>query len=288
MQKSQISRTALTCAALRARYTEMPFAREIFGYLQSYHPAGTRAISSMLAFGDIAFRRVSPNRYSQLAYVEGRYCSTSDALSRVGACHILEIASGLSPRGLCFDNGRVYVESDLPDIISQKKEIALQLGAKHLHFKALNPFDLESLLSVGREFFQDSDLPIAIVHEGFLGYFQDSGKYSKRTAIRNFRIFLQEFSPNGAYITPDLTFRKKKSPALKLLGFLASSIYRIRLYPFEDDKAALTLLKEEGFSAEFLPNSHLIQNLSCLKNFRHAAVSAAAHEYRACLARLSC
>ncbi|CAM6072721.1 unnamed protein product [Sphagnum tenellum] len=90
-----------------------------------------------------------------------------------GATKVLELASGLSPRGFKWtENPQItYVEFDLPHKIKEKRQIVSQLKMNshpNLYFEAGDVLHREDMITATSHF-QTSDGPIVIVNEGLLG-----------------------------------------------------------------------------------------------------------------------
>ena len=95
----KISPTAVIIAKIRAENTDMLFWKEIYNELvkRKSHARGFTYLLSYLS-------KLSRKSNSRLASVEGRYLSLNLGIKSLGDCDIIELASGLSPRALEFDN----------------------------------------------------------------------------------------------------------------------------------------------------------------------------------------
>lgn len=136
---------------------------------------------------------------------EARYKLTNHLLDKTGFDQILEIAAGLSPRGLEYterDPSLQYVELDLPDMIAQKQTIVKKLAGKrdNLHLEPGNALDLDSLWKATKHF---QPRPIAIITEGLLRYLNFA---QKATVAKNIHALLEKFG--GVWITPDMALKK--------------------------------------------------------------------------------
>lgn len=170
-----------------------------------------------------------------------------------GVTQVLEIACGLSPRGLQFTRRFPqlrYLEADLPGMVARKRDLLQQHHAlSHRHdvipcnfFEKDTPAALETIL---RERF-DTSQPIAIITEGLVNYFDLPtisavwAKIAKHT---------QDF-PAAWYLT-DLypETRTWAAPVIhvgrKLLGTITRS--RTNLH-FSSDQAIEDGFKACGFS----------------------------------------
>lgn len=192
-----ISSTAWTVAHRRT-FTDIPYSQEIFDEVE-------RMLRDQGA-PEIPEESISPQIAPQ---IEARYKLVSQLLRENSVQQVLEIASGLSPRGLELTNVSdiEYVEVDLPEMMSQKRQIAGVLGSRsNLHLNAGDALDLESLRAAAAVF--DQTKPLGIIHEGLLRYFNFD---EKAVVARNIHSLLEQF--NGIWITPDITLRTVLSTA---------------------------------------------------------------------------
>lgn len=125
-------------------------------------------------------------------------------IAQHGAVQILEIACGLSPRGHRFTQkhpGLVYVEADLPGMVSRKRRLLERLGALTDRHRLVvcnildrdTPHSLEAV--IGREF--DPRKPLLVITEGLVNYFDlatISGVWQR--LAQTLRAF-----PQGIYLT---------------------------------------------------------------------------------------
>jgi O-methyltransferase involved in polyketide biosynthesis len=233
-----------------------------------------------------------PKVKTKVSSLEGRYYSVNEAINRLGKnIPILEIAAGLSLRGLDFSKSHsVYLETDLEEIISQKEGITRDIRRKlnesfpenHI-FQVLNATNYKQLKRAGdiiRE--KDNKNPIAIVHEGLLMYLKNNEQKDLRD---NMYRFLTEYSPNGAWITSDFSYRagKKTNPFFKIILNRIERKTGRKFNGFESDEKVIEFLNNGRLDVEFLPNQHIARNLSCIKNLNLnlADVLDHANNYRA-------
>src|SRR5580700_2351544 len=105
----RISVTALIPAFARGEYTDIPWAKEVLACM--------RARGSTLPGGPRSDRAM----YDYAPFLESRFKAVNWILEEQGATQILELAAGLSPRGMDFaQRNIVYVESDLAESIALK------------------------------------------------------------------------------------------------------------------------------------------------------------------------
>jgi len=143
--------------------TDIPYARdtaELITLPEKYAPD--------LNIKDIAF-------WKRVVHFEQRYWSVDKALSFLPTTNILEIASGFSFRGLdmCRHSKVNYTDTDLPEIINQKKQLLADLTSGlpacqgRLDTIALNALDEEQFRVIIQRFPKG---PVIIVNEGLLMY----------------------------------------------------------------------------------------------------------------------
>jgi len=166
MRKSyeKISPTAKLVAYLRT-FTDIPYAKEI-----ASESGAKKAFQELAGESKESMVRFAP-------FWEARYKVTDRILAEYDMTQVLEIAAGLSPRGLSMTRNPdvVYVVTDLPEMLEVEETIAETIIAKsnghrsNLHFQAANALDMESLSKAATAF--KSDRPLAIIAEGLLPYF---------------------------------------------------------------------------------------------------------------------
>jgi len=186
-----ISSTAWTVAHRRT-FTDISYSQEIFDEFQR--------ILLDQGSSEIPEELVSPQIAPQ---IEARYKLVSRLIKENSIRQVLEIATGLSPRGLEMTNDPTveYVEVDLPTMMSHKKKIVGALGSKgNLHLEIGNALDLDSLKAAVA--ILDQTRPLGIVHEGLLRYFNFD---EKAKIARNIHYLLELFG--GVWITPDITLK---------------------------------------------------------------------------------
>jgi O-methyltransferase involved in polyketide biosynthesis len=145
-----------------------------------------------------------PNLAPQL---EARYKLISKVLKKCGVDQILELASGLTPRGLnqTLKNESIkYVEIDLPEVVKMKKAIfskiipAIPSNLHLLTGDVLNQNDLDKAVVL-----LDINKPVAIINEGLMRYLSFP---EKERLARNIKILLNKFG--GVWITSDISLKK--------------------------------------------------------------------------------
>lgn len=195
----RIGPTAWMVARRRA-FTDIPYSQEIFAALEEYRVE--RGIP------DIPEELKTPELTPQF---EARYKLVNRLLREYKTQQLLELASGLAPRGLEFseDPDVTVVEVDLPEVMTQKQEIASTiLAAKsglprpNLHLEAGNALNHDDLVRAAKHL--DPNKPLSVTNEGLLRYLD----FDEKAAVaKNVHELLERFG-GGIWVTPDITLRK--------------------------------------------------------------------------------
>jgi O-methyltransferase involved in polyketide biosynthesis len=188
---SSISPSARALLLVKAQ-TTLPYAREAASIL-----FGEDAVES--ARRETAS---SPGAQLRVAHFEARARSIDSALGVLGATCVLEIASGLSLRGLAMaeQRGIFYLDSDLPALASVKTDLVARLHpaplAGTLRVAALDALDAGAFAGAVGEV---PDGPMAIVQEGLLMYLDADEKARLAANIRQVLL-----ARGGAWVTADV------------------------------------------------------------------------------------
>lgn len=135
------------------------------------------------------------------ARVEARYKAINQVIAQYQITQVLELASGLLPRGLFMSSNPniVFIESDLPRMISCKQQLIQQLVGErpNLHFVEIDATSRPS------EFWKSTPLlkagqPVMILCEGLLTHLTLA---EKQLVCANVREILHSYG--GVWITPD-------------------------------------------------------------------------------------
>jgi O-methyltransferase involved in polyketide biosynthesis len=253
----KISPTAKLVAYSRT-FTDIPFAKEI-----AIKSNAKQAFEEQT--GDI---RGSP-------IWEARYKVTDKIIKEHGITQVLEIAAGLSPRGLSMTRNSdvIYVATDLPQILQEEKEIAQSILAQsnesrpNLHFQAVNALDMESLSKAVTFFKKDKSL--AIITEGLLPYFTME---EKQTLAKNIHKIFSEYS--GYWITNEV-YSKDALKKISQSDDIAKKRMKQDQYNilsgnnvFADDIEIKRFFEEEGFKIERYSHAKIFEDLTSVKNLR--------------------
>lgn len=257
----KISPTALLCAKFRAEYTNLPYAKEIYGLTIKYKQKDLRVtedslLESMLNTASSRLR---------LSILEGRHIAINDALARLNG-YIIELAAGFSTRGLALPNKR-YIETDLPGLISLKKKITRKIKKhnKDHYIIPLNPLNLTEFIKLAERFKMEDrkDKHVTIVSEGLFMYLT---KEEQKQMRNNIALFLQKYSPEGFWVTTDFSSRPINNCSVTTEVMRKIEQRTNREYNrFKKDSDVKEFLSTGGMNGNPLDNSHLTANLSCLK-----------------------
>jgi hypothetical protein len=142
--------------------------------------------------------------FGRLLHFENRYWSVGKLMEETGIKNIMEISSGFSFRGLdkVLNEDVFYIDTDLPDLIADKKIILDELLAEKGNMKGtlftepLNVLDENAFLSLVSKF---PEGPVCIINEGLMMYLNMEEKKQMGAIIHR---VLQE--RGGCWITADI------------------------------------------------------------------------------------
>lgn len=196
----KISLTAKLAAYMR-QFSDIPFAKDV-----ALHIKAQQAFESLLRDNDM-----QPEDLLWYAPIfEVRYKSIAAAIRKSGIRQVLELASGLSLRGLAMtqEPDIMYVESDLEELTAEKAILVDEIRRQYrltqhgnLHLMVANALD-QNELRVAVENFRH-DQPIVVVNEGLFQYLSAG---EMKTVALNIRELLREFG--GIWITPDFSLKE--------------------------------------------------------------------------------
>ncbi|MFA5047824.1 MAG: non-canonical purine NTP pyrophosphatase [Patescibacteria group bacterium] len=169
---------------------------------------------------------------------------------------ILEIASGLTPRGLAIaeeNPSLCYVEVDLSDMASHKRKLLKVLfdkgrarPQKNLFIEDGDALDYDSLVAATRHFKNE---PVVIIQEGLLRYMNFDQKI---IVAKNVHRLLEKFG--GVWITPDVTLARilEQREEGEVNRSLVESLSGININnnTFESEQAAAEFFESLGFTVE--------------------------------------
>ena len=199
----RVSVTALVPAFARGECTTIPWAGEILEVL--------RDRGATLSNGPWS----ENGARGHASFFEARFLAVSRLLEEKAATQVLELAAGLSPRGIALaQRGVRYVEADLPESTTLKREVVSAiLGSvpQNLHLCAASVIDRAQLLGCCSPFV--AARPVAVTTEGLLRYLTFD---EKTNLAANVHEILERYG--GWWITPDIHLRRwaqRQSPAYR-------------------------------------------------------------------------
>jgi O-methyltransferase involved in polyketide biosynthesis len=264
MEKSyeKNSPTAKLVAYLRA-FTDIPYVKEIAvesGAKKTFQELAGESAESMVRF---------------VPFWEARYKVTDRILAEHDMTQVLEIAAGLSPRGLAMTRNPdvVYVVTDLPQILEEEKTIAETILAKsnsrrpNLHFEAANALDMESLSRAAAIF--ESNRLVAIITEGLFSYLN---RREQEALAGNIHELLEKY--DGFWITSEVHTKQywqqiskidEKLVRERLSAISSSTDSNIESNVFADENDLERFFGEAGFKIEEYSHSKVLEDLSSVK-----------------------
>jgi O-methyltransferase involved in polyketide biosynthesis len=231
---STISPSAKALLLVKAQ-TTLPFARQ----------------AAEILFGaETVAQGASADRAAELRrmHFELRARGLDDALRALGATRVLEVAAGLSFRGLAMTarENVAYVDTDLPELVAIKSDLVARLHpgplAGSLRVQALDALDADAFR---RTVHQMPAGALAVVHEGLLMYLGDEEKMRLASSVREALL-----ERGGAWITADVYVRSETHLMREesTEKFLAD--HHVEQNKFADWNAAEAYFTSSGFSIE--------------------------------------
>ncbi|MDF5711950.1 MAG: class I SAM-dependent methyltransferase [Nostoc sp. S4] len=205
------------------------------------------------------------------ARVEARYKAINQVIAQYQITQVLELASGLLPRGLLMSKNPniTFIESDLPEMIRYKQQLIQQLVGErsNLHFIEIDATSRPS------EFIKSTPLlkagqPVMILCEGLLTHLT---LVEKELVCTNIREMLHRYS--GVWITSDfidtgsLMRSQQDDSGLKKLLQAGTNLTGRSLVNnnFGTLEQARQFVYEQGFRATEYNMLKVIDELSCLE-----------------------
>jgi O-methyltransferase involved in polyketide biosynthesis len=253
----RISPTALMVAYAR-QFTDIVYAKEL------------AQLGNVEAMIDQVLASEVDRPMELTVLIEGRYKAINHMMARFNSAQIIELASGLSPRGLVMtrDPRMTFVESDLTAMISCKQHLANQLigDRANLYFAAIDVASQPSQLPLCVEHL-DRQKPVTILCEGLLMYLTFE---QKRQVFANIRELLQIHG--GVWITPDLTSTQDWNQRWQTDSTLQRFTQKIsqltatssRNTTFDSFNHIKQFAHEQGFKCEKYSTLDILNQLTCL------------------------
>ena len=189
-------------------------------------------------------------------FFEARYKLVNKLLKEQEVNQVLEIAAGLSPRGilLATENPDLkYAELDLEAMVVEKEQIHASLKTQGKIVERPNHYlekgdalNMDSLWQAVRHF---EHQPLAVVNEGLMRYltFEQKAHYAKNVAT-----LLKQFG--GVWITPDITLKGMMEGAKHRTSQMSKDLgINIEANLFENEAQARKFFEDLGFHIEVHP-----------------------------------
>ncbi|WP_276483181.1 class I SAM-dependent methyltransferase [Paraflavitalea pollutisoli] len=185
--------------------TDIPFAKET-----------AALVGDLEGFTRTAREKRSRVMLGRIIHFENRYKTIDRALADINPWQVLELSSGFSCRSLDMTRRKemIYVDSDLPEFIANKKKLIDVLMAEQelhlkgrLHIEPLNAMDTARFQEVAMLF---QPQPITVVNEGLLVYLDTAEKKELCATIHQ---LLKEHG--GYWVTGDVYIRRDMSRLLE-------------------------------------------------------------------------
>jgi len=256
-----ISMTAAFVAYWR-QYTDIPFAKDVAELIDA-----SKQIETFLSTHEIT--RDEIRWYAPL--FEIRYKSVEELIRRSGITQVIELASGLSFRGLVLaqDPDISYVETDLEELTKEKRVLASTLKERYsltmncnFRLSAANALDNYQLHDAIDHFKKDQ--AVAVVNEGLLPYLTMN---EMETVTGNIKGILEQFG--GIWITPDFSFKENytevSAQRIQVRDAIAELTGR-RLHSsiFENEEDLSSFLRKMGLQAEVFHQTDLVSSVVSL------------------------
>lgn len=280
---AKVSHTiAVMCAKSLSEDCYVPYGKEIWQRLREYDEEVVREGNT---FFNNFIRKVMmsfPGTSGLKAILEGRYVAVNNALEAEGNPHVMELASGFSPRGLDFtrkDANQIYIETDLAGLQQIKREIVEGIrqnevlegltATPNYHLIPLNCVNRKEFMRAAKPYADSArDKPLAIVHGGLFPYLDREEQKMTRDNIAE---VLRTYSPDGMWVTPDIVLKGNVKTFMTnpIMWWRRKKIGKKtgrKLSFFEDENEAKEFLAEGGFKTEVIHSAYLADSLSCVKN----------------------
>lgn len=255
----KISMTAKFTAYMR-QYSDIPFAKDVATYIRA-DEALEAAFKEQQTHFD-AFMWYAP-------MLEIRYKSIAELIRKSGIKQVLELASGLSLRGLAMteDPEITYVESDLEALTQEKIPLVSKLYQKYdlvrsgnHHLTVANAMELEQLWHAVQPFKKDE--PIAVVCEGLLPYLSAD---EQEVIANNICDLLQQFG--GVWITSDFTLKQymqgRSEQQKQFHQLIAQTTGRVIWdSAFESEEAMQAFFKSHQLNAQVFKQTEIVPELA--------------------------
>ena len=255
---AKISLTAKLTAYMR-QFTDIPFAADIAELVHARAAFDGLLRDEQLSADDLTW-------YAPI--LEARYRSIDEMIRRTGVRQVLELASGLSLRGLAMTAipNVTYVETDLAEIVAEKSALIAEVlhrmhvpSRPNLHTLAANALEREDLFAAAQPFHEGH--PLAIIHEGLLPYLTST---ETETIARHIHDLLGIHG--GCWITPDFALKadaENVSAQQRRFRRIVATAAGRTMYAnaFDDANHVIGYFGRLGFQVEVYNQLYLAPNL---------------------------
>lgn len=255
----RISPTALMVAYIR-QFTDIPYTRQL-----------SKLSDAQAAIEELQAQQ-SPLPPELGVLVEARYKAINQVMTQFPTTQILELASGLLPRGMILsqDPNTIFIESDLPAMIHRKQHLVKQLigDRPNLHFAAIDVTSQPSQFPLHADYLYPQK-PITVICEGLLLYLTFE---QKKQVFSNLRELLEVYG--GVWITPDLNAKAdlarmwRANPtwqrAMQTINRLTETSEAEVL--FEDSAHFEQFVYQQGFQMQKHSMLNVLSQLTCLES----------------------
>lgn len=261
----KISPTSLMLAYAR-QFTDIPYSKELSQLVNA---------QTFIEQLDTAVEQFQGHKLDRpvetAALFEARYKGINKLMAEFPSQQVLELASGLLPRGMTFseDSNNVFIESDLPAVIAQKQQLVEQLvgNRSNLHFENIDATSQTNQFPINTDYL-DSQKPITVVCEGLLMYLTLE---QKQQVFSNVRELLQVYG--GVWITHDLTTKENLShrwtisPTWQKFEETVNKMTQTSLTDthFENFDHVREFATEQGFKVNKYSLLDVFEQLTCLQ-----------------------
>lgn len=261
----KVSPTALIMAYAR-QFTDIPYSKELSELVNAQ-----AFIEKLEATVEQLQQQKLTTPVEAAALYEARYKAVNQLMAEFSTTQIIELASGLLPRGMMMteNSNNIFIESDLPAMISQKQQLVKQLigDRSNLYFEKIDATSQPSQFPLKADYL-DSQKPITIISEGLLMYLT---LQQKQQVFSNVRELLEIYG--GVWITSDLITKQdlskrwQISPAWQKFEQTVNQMAQTSSKDtyFDNSEHVKQFLAEEGFEIESRSMLNVFEQLTCLQ-----------------------
>ena len=262
----KISPTALLVAYAR-QFTDIPYSKELSQLVNA-----EAVVEQFEGTLERSQGQKSSRPAEVVALFEGRYKAINQLMAQFPTTQIIELASGLLPRGMMMseDSSNIFIESDLPGMIRHKQQLVKQLIGyrSNLHFVAIDATSQPSQFPLNADYL-DFQKPITVITEGLLMYLTLE---QKKQVFTNVRELLEVYG--GVWITTDfitkedLSKRYECSPNWQKFEIAIGQMTEtsIRDTYFDNLEHVRQFVAQQGFELNSYSMLNVFDQLTCLQS----------------------